>query len=330
MDMKKMTFKEAVHTAIDEELAQNPSVLVLGEDIGTYGGSFGVMKGLQEKYGDDRVLETPVSEAALVGTAVGAAVSGLTPIVEIMFADFITLGMDALVNHAAKLHYLSKGTVNVPMTVRLPSGSGTGAGAQHTQNFESWFASVPGLKVVAPTTPAQAKGLLKAAIRDQNPVVFIENKELYNIPGMVPTDPDYVIDLETTHVERKGSDVTIVAWGPALYKTAKVLQILEKEGISAEVINPMTLYPMDMEPIYESVMKTSRLVIAHDGPKTGGVGAEIAAKVIESDCFNYLDAPIKRVAGLDTPVPFAENLEALMVPGVEDICDAVYEVTGMK
>lgn len=328
--MQHITYREALHQAMDEEMEKNPDVILMGEDITTYGGSFKVIGDLHEKYGDNRVRATPISESTIVGAAAGAAVTGLRPVVEIMFGDFITYAMDALVNQAAKMSYLSGGSQRVPMVVRLPSGSGTGAGAQHSQNFESWFAGVPGLKVVEPATPAQAKGLLKAAIEDNNPVVFVENKTLYDVRGPVPDKRDFILPLGKTVTEHEGSDVTIVAWGPALLRVLDLVGVLEREGISADVLNPLTLYPMDMQPIYHSVMKTARLVIVHDSPKTGGIGAEIAARVIEHDCFNYLDAPIKRVAGADVPVPFNKTLEALIVPRPEDILDAVYEVTGMK
>lgn len=330
MNLQELSFREALRAAMREEMEKDPQVFLLGEDIGVYGGNFNVTKGLQEEFGKERVVETPISESTIVGMGAGAAMTGLRPVVEIMFADFITLGMDSLVNHAAKFHYLSKGKVDIPMVVRLPSGAGTGAGSQHSQSFEAWFCNVPGLIVAAPGTPAQAKGLLKAAIRNNNPVIFIEYKKLYDTIGPVPREDNYIIPLEESYVERKGSDVTIVTWGPSLHVVKKAAGKLSEEGISVEIINPLTLYPMDMKPIYESVKKTSRLIIVHEGQKTGGVGGEIAAKIAENDAFNYLDSPILRVAGKDIPVPVAKPLEDEMAPGVADVIDAVYKTVGLS
>ncbi|MGI6110013.1 MAG: alpha-ketoacid dehydrogenase subunit beta [Eubacteriaceae bacterium] len=330
MNLQEMSYREALRQAMREEMQRDETVWLLGEDIGEYGGSFKVTLGLQKEFGEARVRETPISESAIVGTAAGSAMTGLRPVAEMMFSDFITFGMDSLVNHAAKFRYMSNGQVQIPMVVRLPSGSGTGAGAQHSQSLEAWFCNVPGLKVCAPATPAQAKGLLKAAIRDNNPVVFIEYKLLYNSRGLVPQENNYIIPLEESYIEQNGSDITIVSWGPALLETRKAVKMIAQEGISCEIINPLTLYPMDMEPIYESVKKTSRLVIIHDGPKTGGVGGEIAARVAENDCFNYLDSPIIRIGGLDTPVPVAERLEQMMVPDAGQIADGIYSALGLN
>ncbi len=329
MNLQEMSYREALREAMREEMQRDPAVWLLGEDIGVYGGSFKVTLGLLDEFGERRVRETPISESAIIGTAAGSAMTGLRPVAEMMFSDFITLGMDALVNHAAKFRYMSNGQVQIPMVVRLPSGSGTGAGAQHSQSLEAWFCNVPGLKVCAPSTPAQAKGLLKSAIRDNNPVVFIESKTLYDTRGLVPQEDNYIIPLEESYIERRGSDITVVSWGPALLETIKAVRMLAQEGISCEIINPLTLYPMDMDPIFESVKKTSRLVIVHDSQKTGGVGGEIAARVAENDCFNYLDSPIVRIGGLDTPVPVAENLERQMVPDAGVIADGIYTALGL-
>jgi pyruvate/2-oxoglutarate/acetoin dehydrogenase E1 component len=330
MELKEMTYREALRLAMSEEMRMDDKVIFMGEDIGVYGGGFRVSLGMLDEFGDKRVLDTPVSESAIVGCAAGAAMTGLRPICEMMFMDFIALGMDSLVNQAAKIRYMFGGGASVPMVVRLPSGSGTGAAAQHSQTLEAWLCNVPGLKVVTPSTPAQAKGLLKAAIRDDNPVCFIEHKMLYGMKGPVPMDENYVISLGKSYVEREGSDVTIVSWGRLLVDCIEVAGHLADENIEAEVINPMTLYPMDMQPIFESVRKTGRLVIVHEGPKTGGVGAEISAKVSESECFDYLEAPILRLGGLDVPIPHNKHLESAVIPQKDDILDAVYTVMGIE
>ena len=327
MQVKEMTYREAVRLAMTEEMRRDENVIFLGEDIGVYGGGFGVSVGMIDEFGEERVRDTPISESVIVGTAAGAAATGLRPVCEMMFMDFIAFGMDSLVNQAAKLRYMFGGEARVPMVVRLPSGSGTGAAAQHCQSLEAWLCNVPGLKVVTPSTPAQAKGLLKAAIRDDNPVCFIEHKLLYKMKGDVPVSEDYLIPLEKSYVEREGRDVTIVAWGTMLIKAMEAAEQLAAEGIEAEIVNPMTLYPMDMGPIETSVKKTGRLVIAHEAARTGGVGAEIAAKIAEGECFDYLDAPIVRLGGLDVPIPYNRHLEAAVVPQTEDIVEAVYQMT---
>lgn len=327
MEIKEMTYREAVRLAMTEEMRRDSDVIFLGEDIGVYGGGFGVSAGMIDEFGEERVMDTPISESVIVGAAAGAAATGLRPICEMMFMDFISFGMDSLVNQAAKLRYMFGGEVSVPMVVRLPSGSGTGAAAQHCQSLEAWLCHVPGLKVVTASTPAQAKGLLKAAIRDNNTVCFIEHKLLYKMKGAVPLSDDYIIPLEKSYVEREGQDVTIVAWGTLLIKAMEAAEKLAEEGIEVEIVNPMTLYPMDMEPIEASVKKTGRLIIAHEAARTGGVGAEIAAKISEGECFDYLDAPIIRLGGLDVPIPYNRHLEAAVVPQVEDIIDAVYQMT---
>lgn len=326
--MPYLTYKQALRQALDEELNDNENVIVIGEDVGAYGGAYGVLKGLQEKYGKERVLETPMSESAIVGTAVGAAMTGLVPVVEISSADFAPYSLDSIINQAAKTSYLTNGKAHVPMVIRIPSGISEGSGTTQSQNFESIFASIPGVKVVNPSTPTQAKQLLKASIRDQNPIIFIENKELYDNAELI--DETQELEIGKTIVEHEGNDVTIVSWGSALKKVEELITILEREGISVEVVNPLTLSPLDMQPIYDSVIKTSRLVIVQDSPKTGGIGSEIAANIIESDCFNYLDSPIIRVASKDNPIPFNTSLKEEVLPKKEDILDAIYTVTGMK
>jgi pyruvate dehydrogenase E1 component beta subunit len=323
---KKMTYREAIRLAMSEEMRRDENVIFLGEDIGLYGGSFGLSAGMLNEFGDDRVLDTPISEGAIVGTAVGAAVTGLRPICEIMFMDFMTLAMDSLVNQGAKMRYMFGGQSQVPMVMRLPAGSGTGAAAQHCQSLEAWLCHIPGIKVVTASTPEQAKGLMKAAIRDNNPVCFVEHKLLYKEIGLVPLDKDFTIDLGKTLVEREGKDVTIVTYGTMLKKAQEAAEFLKEEGIEVEILNPLTLYPMDMGPIIESVIKTGRLIVAHEAAKTGGLGGEIVARVAESDAFDYLDAPIVRLGGLDVPIPYNRELEAAVVPQKNDFVQAVYKL----
>ena len=313
MEMKEMTYKDAIRLGMSEEMRRDENVIFFGEDVGLYGGAFGVSVGMLEEFGEERVRDTPISEAVIVGAAAGAAATGLRPITEMMFMDFITIGMDALVNQAAKMRYMFGGKAKVPMVLRLPSGSGTGAAA-------------PGLKVVTPSTPAEAKGLMKAAIRDDNPICFVEHKLLYKIKGEVPVDEDYIVPIGKSHVKREGSDVTIISWGTTLQKVLDVAQEVEKEGISVEVVDPITLYPMDIDTIVESVKKTGRAIVVHEACKTGGVGGEIAARIAESEAFDYLDAPVLRVAGLDVPIPYNRNLEAAVVPNKDKIKDAIYKV----
>lgn len=325
-EMKKMTYRDAIRLGMTEEMRRDDAVIFLGEDIGRYGGAFGLSAGMLDEFGEERVMDTPISEAAIVGTAVGAALTGLRPVCEMMHMDFVTLGMDALVNQGAKMHYMFGGQAQIPLVLRLPAGTGDGAGAQHSQSLEAWLCHVPGLKVVTPSTPAQAKGLIKAAIRDNNPVCFIEPKALYQTEGLVPLDDDYTIEIGKTLIERPGKDVTIVAYGTLLAKAIEAAAFLEEEGIEAEIINPVTLYPMDMQPIVESVIKTGRLIVAHEAPKTGGVGGEIAARIAESEAFDYLNAPILRLCGMDVPIPYSKELEASVVPQRNDFVHGVYRL----
>lgn len=326
MEMKEMTYKDAIRLGMSEEMRRDENVIFFGEDVGLYGGAFGVSVGMLEEFGEERVRDTPISEAVIVGAAAGSAATGLRPITEMMFMDFITIGMDALVNQAAKMRYMFGGKAKVPMVLRLPSGSGTGAAAQHTQSLEAWLCHVPGLKVVTPSTPAEAKGLIKAAIRDDNPVCFVEHKLLYKIKGEVPVDEDYIVPLGKSYVKREGRDVTIVSWGTTLQKVLDAAAEVEKEGISVEVIDPVTLYPMDIDTIIESVKKTGRAIVVHEACKTGGLGGEIAARIAESEAFDYLDAPVMRLGGLDVPTPYNRNLEAAVVPKKDEIKEAIYKV----
>ncbi|MFZ7121471.1 MAG: alpha-ketoacid dehydrogenase subunit beta [Eubacteriaceae bacterium] len=326
MKTKEMTYKDAIRLGMSEEMRLDENVIFFGEDIGLYGGAFGLSVGMMDEFGEERVKDTPISEAVISGAAAGAAATGLRPICEMMFMDFITIAMDGLVNQAAKMRYMFGGKAKVPMVMRLPAGSGTGAAAQHCQSLEAWLCHAPGLKVVTPSSPAEAKGLIKAAIRDDNPVCFVEHKLLYKVKGEVPLDEDYIIPLGVADIKKEGKDVTIVSYGTILQKVLEAAEAVEKEGISVEIVDPRTLYPMDKETIINSVMKTGRAIVVHEAAKTGGLGGEIAAMISESEAFDYLDAPIMRLGGLDVPIPYNRNLEEAVVPSVEKIKNAIYKV----
>lgn len=325
-----MTYAQAICLAMTEEMRRDQDVFLIGEDVGVYGGSFGVTKGMIEEFGEERIKDAPISEAAIVGTAVGAAATGMRPIVEMPFSDFITIGMDALVNQGAKMRYMFGGKAKVPMVVRLPGGSGTGAAAQHSQSLEAWFCHVPGLKVVAASTPNDAKGLLKTSIRDDNPVVFVESKRLYKVKGIVSQDPEFIIPLGKAEIKRQGRDLTIIAYGRMLPKVLKIAQEVAKEGIDVEVVDPRTLVPLDKETIIQSVKKTGRAIIIHEAAKTGGYGGEILSTIVESEAFYYLKAPIIRLAGKDIPIPFNPQLEKAAVPSEQEIRGAVYQIMNQK
>ena len=316
--MPQQTYLEAIRSGLHEEMSRDPSVYLFGEDI-ALGGPFGVTNGLAEAFGKNRVVNTPISEGTVMGLAIGAATAGLRPVVEIMFIDFITLAMDQLVNHAAKLHYMSGGQLKIPLTVRVQCGISSTMGAHHSQSLESWITHVPGLKVVMPSTPADAKGLLKAAIRDDNPVVFIEHRGLYWSRGEI-ADGDHVVQIGKASVVRAGDQVTIVA-------LAKMLQpaLEAAEELSSEVIDPRSLSPLDTESIVASVKKTTRLVLAHEAVEQSGIAAEIAAKVQEA-AFYYLDSPIIRVAAPFAPVPASPALEKTFLPGKQRLMEAVHRV----
>lgn len=316
--MRELSYAEAIREAMDIALERDPRVFLFGEDVGIYGGAFGVSDGLFQKYGGERVLDTPISEAGIAGLATGAALTGMRPIAEIQFMDFITLSMEQLVLQAAKLRFMLGGKVEVPFVLRTPAGAGTGAAAQHSESLENWFVHVPGLKVVMPSTPADAKGLLLAAIDDPNPVIFIEHKLLYKTKGDVP-EGFYTTPLSSSDVKRTGSDLTIIATSLMVVRALEAAEQLANESISVEVVDPRTLKPLDEAPLIASVKKTGRLLIVHEACKTGGFGGEIAALIAESDAFDYLDAPIRRLAGLDMPVPYNRDLERKMIPQVEDI-----------
>ncbi|MGH7847111.1 MAG: alpha-ketoacid dehydrogenase subunit beta [Candidatus Binatia bacterium] len=318
--MAQQTYRDAIRAGLREEMARDSSVYIFGEDV-ALGGPFGVTSGLAEEFGSNRVVNTPISEGTVMGLAIGAAIGGLRPVVEVMFVDFITLAMDQLVNHAAKLHYMSGGQLRVPLTVRVQGGVMGGFAAHHSQSLEAWFLHVPGLKVVMPSNAADAKGLLKAAIRDDNPVLFIEHRGLYAARGEVPDD-DHLVRIGSAAIRRVGRDVTIVAIAKIIDSALEAAAELEAEGISLEVIDPRSLYPLDLETIAYSVRKTSRLVIVHEAVESGGVGAELAARVQEA-VLDYLDSPILRVTAPFAPVPYSGPLEKHFVPGPKEIVNAV-------
>ncbi|MED5121744.1 alpha-ketoacid dehydrogenase subunit beta [Priestia megaterium] len=326
---REITFLEAVREAMSQEMRQNEDVFILGEDIGVYGGAFGVTRGMIEEFGPERVRNTPISEAAIAGGAVGAALTGMRPILELQFSDFITIAMDQLVNQAAKTRYMFGGKGKVPMVVRTPAGSGTGAAAQHSQSLEAWMAHIPGLKVVQPSNAYDAKGLLKAAMDDDNPVIFYEHKLLYRTQCDVPED-QYSIPLGKADIKREGKDVTIVATAIMVHKALEAATELEKEGIDVEIIDPRTIVPLDEEVIIESVKKTGRLIVVHEAVKRGGFGGEIASMIAESEAFDYLDSPIKRLGGLAVPIPYNPTLEKAVIPQVPDIIEAVKETVRFK
>jgi pyruvate dehydrogenase E1 component beta subunit len=322
--MREISYAQALREAMAEEMRKDRRIILLGEDVGIYGGAFGVSAGLIQEFGEKRIRDTPISEQAVTGCAVGAAMTGLLPIVEIMFSDFITLAMEPLVNQAAKNYFMFGAQRPVPLVLRAPCGSGTGAGAQHSQSVEAWLCNVPGLKVVAPSTPYDAKGLLKAALADPNPVVFLEQKLLYKTVGPVP-DEDYTLSLGQVDVKRVGKDVTVITWGRMVGLCLKAAEKAAPQGIDAEVIDLRTLAPLDRQTLIASAKKTGRVIIVHEAPYTGGFGGEISATIAESKAFYSLEAPIRRITGWDVPVPFARNLEAAIAPTEDDILAALLE-----
>ena len=322
-----LTMAEAVREAMTIAMEERPEVFLMGEDVGVYGGAFGVSAGMYEKFGADRVIDTPISELGYIGAAVGAALSGMCPIAEIQFSDFSAQAMDQIANQAAKIHFMLGGALHVPMVIRAPQGSGTGAAAQHSQIVENWFTNVPGLKVVVPSNPADAKGLLLSAIDDPNPVVFLEHKLLYKTPGWEPVpEGNARIPLGVSRVVRTGKDLTIVATGIMVKKSLEVADKLSAEGIEVTVIDPRTISPLDMSTTFESVDLTGRLLVVQEGPSHGGFINEVIAQVAGSHVFGSLKAPIKKVAGLNIPIPYAPQLEKAAVPQVEDIYAAANEI----
>jgi len=320
--MREITYAQAINEAMSEEMRRDPDVFFLGEDIGVYRGAFGVSGGMLEEFGAERVMDTPISETGFVGAAVGAAVTGSRPIVELMFSDFIAVCFDQLINQAPKMRYMFGGKVKVPMVLRAPSGGGTGAAAQHSQSLETILAHIPGLKVVIPSTPYDAKGLLKTAIRDDNPVMFLEQKLLYRTKGDVPAE-EYTIPFGEADVKRTGSDCTIITYGRMVQLSLQAAETLAAEGIEVEVIDIRTLLPLDTETLIESVKKTKHCVVVHEAVKFAGFGGELAATINESEAFYYLDAPVKRLGAASSPIPFNPILEKNCFPTVEEIAEAV-------
>ena len=323
--MAVMTYREALNHALREEMTRDPRVFVIGEEVGLYEGAYKVTQGLLKDFGPKRVVDTPIAESGFTGVGIGAAMTGLRPVVEMMTFNFALLALDQIVNSAAKLHYMSGGQFNVPIVIRGPGGPAHQLAAQHSQSMEVYFYHVPGLKVVRPSTPADAKGLLKSAIRDENPVIFIESETLYNVKGEVPDDPDFVIPLGQAIVRREGTDVTVIAYMGMMYRAMEAAEELAKEGISVEIVDPRTLQPMDAGTIIGSVRKTHRAVVVEAGAGFAGMGSEIAAFVTEQ-AFDDLDAPVERVTGASAPMPYAKNLEKAKTPTKDKIMDAIRRV----
>jgi pyruvate dehydrogenase E1 component beta subunit len=322
--MPRITMREAISQALWEEMERDPSVFIMGEEVGIWGGSYAVTKGFYDHFGPERVKDTPIAEAAIVGAAIGAALTGLRPIAEIMTINFAFSAFDHIVNQAAKLHYMFAGHMQIPMVIRTVSGGGRQLAATHSQTPDVIFAHFPGLKVVAPGTPEDAKGLLKSAIRVDDPVLFIESATLYQLRGEVE-EGDHLIPIGKSKIRRPGKDVTIITYSKMLETSMKAADLLVQEGIEAEIVDLRTLRPLDMEPVLESFKKTNRAVVVEEGWKSFGVGAEVAARIYE-EAFDYVDAPIQRIAQKEVPLPYNRTLEQLALPQVEDVIKAVREV----
>ena len=325
-DTKLRALSEAVNLAMSEVMRKDENIFLMGEDVGIYGGDFGTSVGMLAEFGEKRVKDTPISEAAIAGAAVGAAITGLRPIVDLTFMDFITIALDAIVNNGAKNNYMFGGGLKTPVTFRVASGSGIGSAAQHSQSLESWLTHIPGIKVVAPGNANDAKGLLKSSIQDNNIVIFMEPKALYGKKEEVTQDPDFYIPLGKGEIKREGTDLTIVTYGRMLERVLKAAEEVAEQGINVEVVDPRTLVPLDKELIFESVKKTGKLMLVNDAYKTGGFIGEIAAMVTESEAFDYLDHPIVRLASEDVPVPYARVLEQAVLPDVEKIKAAIIKM----
>jgi pyruvate dehydrogenase E1 component beta subunit len=323
--MAVITYRQALNDTLGEELARDPNVVLMGEEIGKFEGSYKITEGLLAEFGSKRVVDTPIAEEGFVGLATGAAMLGLRPVVEIMTINFILVAVDQIVNHAAKIHYMFGGQARVPLVIRTPSGGMGQLAATHSQSFENWFAYVPGLKVVAPATPYDAKGLLRSAIRDDDPVIFIESLPLYETKGEVPEGDDYTVPIGIAEVKRSGTDVTVVAYSRMTVIAIEVAKRLEEQGVSVEVVDLRSLRPLDRPTIIKSVRKTNRAVVIEEDWRSYGVGAEIAA-TIQEEAFDYLDAPVLRVAGLEVPLPYAEHLSRASKPGAQDLIDAIQKV----
>lgn len=324
--MRQLAYREALREALREEMLRDPRVFIMGEEVGLYGGAYAVTKGLIDEFGPDRVRDTPISEEAIVGAGVGAAMTGTRPVVELMYIDFAPLAMDAIVNQMAKIRYMFGGRAKVPMVLRTQGGTGRSSAAQHSQSLEAWFMHVPGLRVVMPATPADAKGLLKTAIRSDDPVIFIEHKALYATKGEVP-EGEYLVPFGKLNKVREGRDITIITYSRMVLYAMEAAQQLAQEGIDAEVLDLRTLNPLDLTGILESVHKTRKAIVVEEDCKTAGVGAEIVALIMEH-AFDSLDAPVTRVAGLDVPIPCAPVLERASIPSVEDIVQQARRVVG--
>lgn len=322
--MPEITYREALNQALREEMERDSTVFLLGEDVGLYGGSFKVTDGLLAEFGSERVIDTPIAEGSIVGMAVGAAMAGLRPVVELMTVNFALLAMDQIVNHAAKIRYMFGGKAKVPMVIRAPGGGGQQLAAQHSQSLEAYFLHCPGLKVVCPAFPEEAKGLLKEAIRDDDPVIFLEHEALYGSKGEVP-EGKYTTPLGKAKIIREGKDITIVSFSRMAVLGLKAAQELSKEKIEAEVIDLRSLNPLDVKTLIASIKKTGRAVVVEEGWKTGGAGGEIVSLIMENG-FDYLDAPVRRISGQDVPMPYAKNLEKLAIPQLDDIITAVKDI----
>ncbi|AJE03891.1 alpha-ketoacid dehydrogenase subunit beta [Geobacter pickeringii] len=322
--MPEMTYRDALNLAMKEEMRRDPSVVVWGEDVAFYEGSFKVTRGLLAEFGEERVKDTPISENTIVGVAVGAAMGGLRPVAELMTVNFALLAMDQIVNHMAKIRSMFGGQASVPMVLRAPGGGGSQLGAQHSQSLESYFMHCPGLYVAVPATPADARGLLKTAIRDNNPVVFLEHELLYNSKGEVPDDPESVVPFGKAEVKRAGTDVTIVAYSRMTILALQAAAVLEKEGVSCEVVDLRTLTPLDSATFVESVKRTGRAVVVEECWRSAGLGGHLAS-IIAEECFDRLRAPVRRVSGLDVPMPYSRQIERLCIPQAETIAAAVRE-----
>ncbi len=322
--MARITMREAISQALWEEMERDPAVFIMGEEVGVWGGSYAVTKGFYDHFGAERVRDTPIAEAGIIGAAIGAALVGERPVAELMTINFAYAAMDHIVNETAKLHYMFAGQLLLPLVIRTVGGGGRQLGATHSQTPDVIFAHFPGLKVVAPGTPADAKGLLKAAIRSNDPVLFIEHATMYQVRGEVP-EGDYTIPIGQSKIQRPGKDVTLVTYSKGLEISMKAAEQLSKEGVEAEVVDLRTLRPLDMDPVFESFSRTNRAVVVEEGWRSFGIGSEISSRIYE-ECFDYVDAPIKRVAQDEVPLPYNRNLEQAALPQVEDVIAAVKEV----
>jgi pyruvate/2-oxoglutarate/acetoin dehydrogenase E1 component len=329
MYMPEISYLEAIRQALWQEMKRDERVFLLGEDIGRYGGAFGLTYGMLDEFGPERVRETPISEAAIVATAIGAALLDMRPVAELMFMDFVLLALDQIANQAAKMRFMFGGRTTVPMVIRMPSGSGAGAASQHSQSLESVLMHFPGLIVLNPSTPYDAKGLMLAAIRNPNPVCFVEHKVLYKTKGEVP-EGDYTIPIGVAEIKRAGRDITVVANNVMVMKTLHVAERLSKEGIEVEVIDPRTLLPLDTQTIIDSVARTGRLLVVHEACQTGGWAGEVIAAVVGSPAFDYIDAPVRRLGGKDIPIPYNRGLERIAIPQETDIEQEIRALVGGK